>query len=187
MLIARKTKSLGDLGILQVGFNVFVDDTVVLINPKKIAFGDYVRIDGFCIISAGEEGIRFGNHVHIAAGTYIYGTGGGVHFEDFSSTQSRAVITTLTDDLSGEWMTNPTISDRFRRATNGPITICRHAVVGLGASVMPNVRVGFGAAISPYSQVTQNVADHQIVQGVPAKMVGLRKKNLVELGAEYIR
>jgi hypothetical protein len=52
MGIAHKYIRLKDHGVLQIGFNVFVDESVILINPEKMFFGDNVRIDGFCLISA---------------------------------------------------------------------------------------------------------------------------------------
>jgi dTDP-4-amino-4,6-dideoxy-D-glucose acyltransferase len=182
MAYPRKYIRLKDLGVLMVGFNVFVDESVILINPKKMSFGDNVRIDCFCLISAGDEGTHFGRNVHIAASCLIYGGGGRVTLEDYSSLSSRVTLYTASDDETGEAMTNPTVPEGWRKVTNGPVMLRRHAIVGNGSIIMPNVCVGFGAAVGPLSYVTRDVPDHVIVSGVPAVRIGTRSKNLLELG-----
>jgi galactoside O-acetyltransferase len=186
MAYPRKYIRLKDLGVLQVGFNVFVDESVILINPKKMSFGDNVRIDCFCLISAGGEGTHFGRNVHIAASCLIYGSGGRVTLEDYSSLSSRATLYTAFDDETGEAMTNPTVPAGVRKITNGPVMLRRHAIVGTGSIIMPNVCVGLGAAVGPLSYVTHDVPDHEIVAGVPAARTGTRRKDLLELEKKYL-
>ena len=52
----------------------------------------------------------------------------------------------------------------------GPI-IEDNAIIGVGASVLPAVRIGQGAIVGAGSVVTKNVAARTLVMGVPAKFV----------------
>ena len=61
-----KQNELDDLGFKFLGKNVLISDKCSLYNTKNISIGDNTRIDDFCILSAGENGIEIGRYVHIA-------------------------------------------------------------------------------------------------------------------------
>jgi acetyltransferase-like isoleucine patch superfamily enzyme len=48
-----------------------------------------------------------------------------------------------------------------------------HAFIGPGAIILPNVTVGYGAVVTAGSVVTKSVPPMTMVQGNPAKPVGL--------------
>ena len=175
------------IGFGSLGSGIQIDESVKIFNPAKVFLSSRIRIDCFCVISAGDEGIYIGNNVHISASAQIFGSGGRVTMEDFSGLSGRAAIYTASDDFSGEAMTNPTVPDRFRKVTTGPVTLRRHVLVGSGAIILPNVTVGFGAAVGALSLVRSDVNDHEIVAGIPACQIGTRKKDLFELEKEYQR
>lgn len=58
-----------------VGENVSLNRSVVLYGAKNIHLGSNVRIDCFCVLSAGSPGILIGDYVHIAAYTALFGSG----------------------------------------------------------------------------------------------------------------
>lgn len=51
------------------------------------------------------------------------------------------------------------------------------AVVGLGASLLPNVVIGQGATVAAGAVVTKNVAAHTLVAGTPARFVRSTQQN----------
>jgi acetyltransferase-like isoleucine patch superfamily enzyme len=55
------------------------------------------------------------------------------------------------------------------------VTIGRGAFLGMGARILPNVRIGAGAVIGANSVVTHDVPDYAVAAGVPAKVRRLRK------------
>ena len=56
-----------ELGLGQVGSHVLISRYAVLHNPGNIFVGHHVRIDDFCLITAGDEQpVRIGNWVHLA-------------------------------------------------------------------------------------------------------------------------
>lgn len=56
-----------------------------------------------------------------------------------------------------------------------PIIIGNNVWIGLGATVLQDVRIGNGAVICSGAVVTKNVPENAIVAGVPAKVIGFRK------------
>jgi virginiamycin A acetyltransferase len=53
--------------------------------------------------------------------------------------------------------------------------------IGMGSTVLPNIRIGDGAVVSAGSVVTQNVPPYAIVGGNPAQIVAFRfKQSLID-------
>ena len=170
----------------RVGINVTIHPTAVFFKPEKVFLGNNVRIDCFCLLSAGEEGIHIGNNVHLAAGVYIFGGGGKVVMEDFTCFSSRVAVYTVSDDFTGGAMTNPTIPEKYRSVRKGPVVLKKHALVGAGSVVMPGVQLGVGVAVGALSFVNRSVEDFQIVGGTPLRSLGTRGQRLLELEKEFL-
>jgi carbonic anhydrase/acetyltransferase-like protein (isoleucine patch superfamily) len=81
--------------------------------PELISIGNNVRIDDFVMLSGD---IALGNNIHIIPyGALIRGAGGaGIVTGNYSGLSSRVTIYSISDDYSGEFMTNPTIPSNFR-------------------------------------------------------------------------
>lgn len=170
----------------RVGSQVNIHPTVQLFNPRQIFIGDNVRIDCFCVISAGEKGVHIGNHVHLAAGVYIFGSGGKVALEDFSGLSSRVSVYTGTDDFSEGFLTGPTVPDAYRKVRQGDVTIRKHVIVGSGTVIMPDVEVGLAAAVGALSFIRKNVQDFDIVAGNPPRVIGRRNPQILDLEKKFL-
>ena len=59
-----------------------------------------------------------------------------------------------------------------------PIVIKDYAWIGVGATILQGVTIGKGAVVCAGAVVNKDVADYEIVGGVPAKKIGERIKNL---------
>lgn len=107
---------------------------------------------------------------------------------DFTGLSSRVALYTSTDDFVDGFLTNPTIPDRFRHVRSGPIKLGRHALIGCGSVVMPNVSLGFGASVGALTLVRAAVGDCEIIAGNPAKRLPTRRsrERLEALEAEYL-
>lgn len=57
--------------------------------------------------------------------------------------------------------------------TRGPVIVEDNVSIGIGAIILPNVRIGHDSFIAAGSMVTKNVAPHSFVEGSPAKIFGL--------------
>lgn len=171
---------LNRLNLKSVGNNVKISDKAVFYNPTNIEIGDDVRIDDYCIISAGEGGIKIGNYVHIAVFCSIIGKG-RVVMEDFSGLSSRVSIYTSNDDYTGKALTNPTVPSEYTNVTHGDVHLKKHVIVGSGSIILPNVVLEEGVAVGALSLVTKSFDEYKIIVGNPAKVLKDRKRDLQEL------
>ncbi|MFB0769890.1 hypothetical protein ACEU5N_19765, partial [Aeromonas salmonicida] len=53
-------------GFISYGENVKISDKASIYGANKIKIGSNVRIDDYCVVSAGEGGINIGSYIHIA-------------------------------------------------------------------------------------------------------------------------
>lgn len=171
---------LKQLQLGSVGSNVLISRKASLYNPQHIHIGNHVRIDDFCVLSAGKGGIYIGNYIHIAVFCSLMGQG-KIQLENFSGLSSRVSIYSSNDDYSGHFMTNPTVPTHLTNVTHGNVLLEEHVIVGAGTIILPNVIIKQGAAIGALSLIRKNCTAFGIYFGVPAKRIGERKKDLLAL------
>lgn len=167
-----------------IGENCRISSKAVFYSPERIHIGDNVRIDDFCLLSAGDGGIEIGSFVHIGCFAYMVGAG-KITMKDYSSLSGRCAIYSSTDDFSGEHMINPTVPSEFLGVKHGPVTIGKHAVIGCGSILMIGVTVGDGAAVGAMSFVKRSIPEFEIWAGNPAVKVGNRKRVFLEMEKEH--
>ena len=135
-------EQLETLGFSELGSNVFISDKASFYNPTKISVGSHVRIDDFCVLSAGEGGIKIGDYVHIAVFSSLIGSG-RIKLSDFVNISSRVSIYSSNDDYSGTSMSNPMVPREFKNVQSANVELHKHVIVGSGSVVLPGVTNGF--------------------------------------------
>lgn len=173
-------EELQSLGFARCGKQVKISKKTSIYNPANISIGDNVRIDDFCVISAGDGGIVIGDFVHVAIYSSMMGCG-KITLEDFSGLSSRVSIYSSNDDYSGEYLTNPTVPSEYTGVSHGDVVLGKHVIIGSGTIILPAVTIGMGAAVGSLSLVKRNCDEFGIYIGAPAKRIGERRKNLLEL------
>jgi len=171
------------IGFAAVGSNVKIDASALFYGAERITLGSDVRIDAFSVISAGAGGIRIGNHVHIASFGFLTGAA-SIDLKDFAGLSGRVSVYSSADDYHGHALTGPTIPAEFRRVESAPVVFEEHVVVGAGTIVLPGVRVGRGAAVGALSLLRKDVAEFTIVAGHSGRVIGTRKRTLLEAEAK---
>jgi dTDP-4-amino-4,6-dideoxy-D-glucose acyltransferase len=167
---------LQDLGLAEHGRDIRISRKCSLYGGSKIKIGSNVRIDDFCILSGP---IILGSHIHIAAYCGLFG-GGGITMGDLSTLSSRVSVYGVSDDYTGESLTNPTVPDDFRKVDAAPVQIGRHVIIGSGAVVLPGAMVEDGAAVGALSLVKGKLDAWSIYAGVPARRVRARSRALLK-------
>lgn len=170
------------IGFKSVGNNVNVSRKASIYGENRMDIGDNVRIDDFCILSGK---IAIGNNVHIAAYSALYGGTDGIYISDFANISSRVSIYSVSDDYSGETMTNPTIPDEYKNVSSAPVYIGKHVIIGSTSVVLPGVTLKEGSAFGSFSFIKNDSEAWSMNVGIPCKMVGERRKDLLELEAKY--
>lgn len=174
------------LNFASIGQNVLISKKCSLYGAPRIHIGSNVRIDDFCILSAGEGGIEIGSYVHIAAYCSLMGKG-KISMKDFSGLSSRVSVYSSNDDYSGENLTNPTVDSVYTGVTSAPVNFERHVIVGAGSIVLPGVTLGEGCAVGSQSLVNKSLVEWNIYMGSPAKRFKSRSKVLLEKEAEFLK
>ena len=177
---------LKNIGFKSVGKHVLISDKCSIYSPENIEIGDNVRIDDFCILSAGKGGIVIGSNIHIACYVSLIGAG-QITLEDFSQVSSRTTILSSSDDFSGDYLVGPSISSKFTNVKSAPVRLMKHSVVGTGCTVLPNVTIKEGAAVGAMSLVKEDIEEFEIVAGIPAKKIKNRNKKILKIESEYLK
>jgi galactoside O-acetyltransferase len=118
---------LRSIGFKYLGNNVKLSDKASIYNAGAISIGDNTRIDDFCILSAGVNGITLGRHIHITCYSMMMGQG-RIIMENFSGLSSRVAIYSSSDDYSGVAMANPTVPIEFTNGTRRLNSRCLNEV-----------------------------------------------------------
>lgn len=164
------------LGLKRVGKNVQISRKASFYSVENITVGNNVRIDDFCILSGR---IELEDYIHIAAYAALYGGDAGISMKSFSCVSSRTLVYAVNDDYSGAAMTNPTVPDEFRRVTEAPVIIGRHALIGSGSVILPGVEIGEGVSVGSMSLVNATLKEWGIYAGIPAAYKKPRAKDLL--------
>lgn len=172
------------MGFESVGHGVALSDKASFYNCRQISIGNNVRIDDFCVISAGAGGIAIGNNVHVAVYTSLIGRG-RILLDDFSNLSSRVSVYSSSDDYSGEFMTNPTVPTEFTGVSHADVVIGRHVVVGAGSVILPGALLEEGVAVGALSLVTDKCDRFFIYAGIPARKIRERKQGLLQKEQEF--
>lgn len=179
-------EQLESIGFAEIGANVLLSDKASFYNPSKISIGSNVRIDDFCVLSAGEGGIEIGDYIHVAVFSSLIGAG-KIKLSDFVNISSRVSIYSSNDDYSGETLTNPMIPERFKRVERSDVELRKHVIVGSGSVILPGVTLNEGVAVGALSLVCADCEEFTIYSGIPAKPLKIRKNDLKKLELQFLK
>lgn len=167
------------MGFASLGNNVLISDKASIYGASRINIGNNVRIDDFCVLSAGEGGIKLGNYIHIAVYSSLIGAG-QITLEDFCNVSSRVSIYSSNDDYSGGYMTNPMVSSEYTNVKHADVVLGKHVIIGSGSVVLPGITLHEGVAIGALSLVTKDCEAFGVYIGSPTKKIKDRNRDLLE-------
>lgn len=158
-----------------IGRNCKISPFARFYNPENIEIGNNVRIDDFCILSAGIGGIKIGRNCHIACFTHLIGAG-EIVLEDYAQVSSRSSIFSSTDDFGGRYLAGPCVADEMRKVRSGKVHLKKYTLLGCGTIIMPEVTIGEGSATGAQTLVTRSIPDFELHGGTPNKKLKDREK-----------
>lgn len=159
----------------KIGNNVTISPKASIYGAERIEIGDNVRIDDFCILSAGEGGIKIGSNIHIACYSSLIGSG-PIMLMDRTQISQRVTILSSTDDFTGAYLVGPCVPKHLTNVRHAEVILSEDTVVGAGSVILPGVIVGQNTAIGAMSLVKHDVPENVIYAGIPAKFKGNRVK-----------
>lgn len=175
---------LDKIGLLHYGKNVLISRKASFYYPEKITIGDNVRIDDFCILSGK---IEIHSYVHIAASSLLFGGEKGITIHDFANISSRVSIYSISDDYSGEAMTNPMIPQRYRNVTSKEVIIEKHVIIGSGCVVLPGVILKEGSSFGALCLINKSSEPWSINVGIPFRKIRDRSRKVLELEKAFLK
>lgn len=173
------------LGLADFGERVRVSRKASLHGANRITLGSDVRIDDFCVFSAGDGGIRVGSFVHVAVFCSLIGRA-SIRLEDFANLSSRVSIYSSNDDYSGASMSNPTVPPEFTGVQHAEVVVGRHVIIGSGSVILPGAVLEDGVAVGALSLVRDRCLAFGVYAGVPVRRVKERKRDLLALEARML-
>ena len=174
------------LGFAKLGQNLHISCKASFYGTNRISLGDNVRIDDFCVLSAGDGGIEIGSFIHIGVFSSIIGTA-NVKLLDYCNISSKVAIYSSNDDYSGNFMTNPMVPTQYTNVTHAPVTLGRHTIIGSGCVILPGADISDGCAIGALSLVVKSLEPWGVYAGVPVKYIKKRHDKLLALEKKLCR
>lgn len=161
---------LWSLARLQEGIGQRIDPSNVILGPIELH---------------GTRAIRIGRGALIYPGVYLETQGAGEIILGDDVVLSRGVHIVAFDQVTlgdgsmvGEYASlrdaNHQLDEHSIRHSghaSAPIKIGRNVWIGRGACVLKGVRIGDNSVVAANAVLTHTIADHQIVGGVPARLI----------------
>lgn len=176
-------EELAKIGFKKIGKNVLISRKASIYGASNMELGNNIRIDDFCFLSGK---IILGNYIHISAYSLLVGGKEGIEMEDFSGLSSKVTIYAVSDDYSGEYLTNPTIPSKYTKHISEKVHLKKHVIIGTNTTILPGIILEEGVAIGAMSLVNKNISAWKIAVGIPAKIISERKKKILELEREFL-
>jgi acetyltransferase-like isoleucine patch superfamily enzyme len=173
------------MGFLSIGENLQISDRASFYGVGRIAIGNNVRIDDYCVLSAGLGGITIGNYVHIAVFSSLIGAS-TILLSDFCNVSSRVSIYSSNDDYSGASLTNSTVPDAYKKIQSSEVIIKKHVIIGCGSVILPGAILHEGVAIGALSLVKNKCEAFGIYAGIPASLIKKRKPDLLAIEQDLV-
>lgn len=173
------------------GRKVVIGRNVTFRHSAKIHLGDGVVIDDGALVDAkgdGNAGISLGKNVYVGRYSLVYCKGGditcgdrvnlGAHVTLFSSNSLEVGAGTMVGAYSyllsgGEYDLNSPVpfAQQSGMCTKGPLSIGANCWLGARVTVLDGASVGEHCVLGAGTVVTQSVASHSLVLGVPGRVV----------------
>jgi len=170
----------------RIGKKVLISRNVVIVGSSNISIGSNVRIDGYVHLIAPKKNLKIGSYVHIGAFSYLSAQE-GIELKNFSGLGQSVKLYSVSDDYSGNSLTNPTTGKKFVNLIKGKIVIGKHVNIGANSVILPNVNISNGVAIGSFTLVNKNLKGNYIYFGIPAKQLIRRSKKIFLLEKKFLK
>lgn len=172
-------ENLEAIGFKSLGENVLISDKCSIYGANNIEIGSNVRIDDFCILSAGAGGIKIGNYIHIACYAHLIGHA-PIIVDDFAQISGKVSIYSSSDDFSGDYLVGPTIPSKYTNVRSETVHLEKYVILGCNVVVLPGVTIGEGTAIGALGLVYKDIPQYGIYVGNPVKFLKKRSKKMLK-------
>jgi acetyltransferase-like isoleucine patch superfamily enzyme len=158
---------------ISFGQNIFIDDRVLIFeqdNGGPVQLGDSVMVHRDVIIQTGAGGaVTIGPECRIQPRCILSGFKGRIILEKGVGLAPNCVLYPYNHGVApGKPINQQPLESK------GDIIIEEEAWLGVGVTVLDNVRIGKGAVVGAGSVVTKDIPEGAIAFGVPARVIKMR-------------
>ncbi len=152
-----------------IGAHSVIHTGVVLAGwPENISIGERVVIWNECFLTVGKSGnIRLDDAGLLGVRCYLNATKGSIEIGKRVAIAPLAQVYSYSHHYEG----GHRILDTYKVES---VVIEDDVLIGSAATVLPGVRIGYGAIVAAGAVVTADVPPYSIVGGVPAREIGKR-------------
>lgn len=181
-LLRRCERALGEAFLARLkhaGRGIVVGRGVDIEHPECVSLGDGVCLSDYCWLSVLVENretsrptLELRPELTIGAGTYIgrFGTLACVNRVAIGRNVLISDRAFIGDALHGFARLDLPIKEQYMNS-RGPVEIGDGTWIGIGVSILPNVKIGRNCVIGAGSVVTHDVPDFSVAAGVPARII----------------
>ena len=161
-----------------------------LYNPENIWVGQSVRIDDFCVVSAGKgeaNRIELRGHNHISVGACLFG-GAGIFIGEHVQVSVQSILLTESDNMDGDHLIGAMYPEAMRDVRRGAIRLDDFSTVLAGCVVLPGAHLMKGSILGANSLLGERriLAPWTIHGGTPARYLKDRARRM-EDAAEKLK
>ncbi len=152
-----------------IGANCVFESGVLVFHPQSVSLGENVYVGHQTILKGyHKNAMRIGDHTWIGQGCFFHSAGGLTIEHEVGIAPSVRIITSVHGEAPRDL---PVSAAPLRFA---PVHIETGADIGVGAIILPGVRIGRGAIVGAGSVVNRDVPAFAVVAGVPARVLRFR-------------
>ncbi len=154
-----------------LGKNVIFEPGVLVFHPENISLGTNIYIGhGTTLKAYHKNEMIIGDNTWIGQGCFFHSAGGIVIGQNVGIGPHVKIITSFHKEEGIE------VPILFSEIEFAPVVIEDDCDIGIGAIILPGVRIGRGSQIGAGAVVTKDVAPYAVSAGVPARTLRIREK-----------
>ena len=144
---------------------------LTILGARNISLGKNVRLGKNVFLTSEKGSLILEDNVAISPCAHISADGGTIQIDAYTAIGPNVVLRSSNHSFSR--IDIPIMHQGHRQ---GSIRIGKDVWIGASAVITPDVTIGDGAIVGAGAVVTHDVAPYSIVAGVPARVIGSRKK-----------
>lgn len=155
--------------LAHVGRGVVVEPGVLIFHPENVRIGDNVYIGHYTILKGYYRGeMAIGDGTWIGQQCFFHSAGDIIIGRNVGIGPGVKIITSSHIE---EGISKPILHSRVEFSR---VVIEDDADIGVGAIILPGVRVGRGVQVGAGAVVSRDAPDYAVVAGVPARVLRMR-------------
>lgn len=161
------------------GQDIVLGRAVEIEHPEFVSLGDGVCLGDYCWLSVLDKNLETGRptlelhpELTIGDGTYVgrFGTIACINRVAIGRNVLISDRVYIGDSLHGFERRDLPIKDQYM-VSRGPVEIGDGTWIGIGVSILPNVKIGLNCVVGAGSVVTRDIPDYCVAAGVPARVI----------------